>query len=138
MLKESKLMEQVRQKIRTKHYSIKTEVAYIDWIYRYFFFQNEKHPGKIGEYEISEFLTFLAIEREVSSSIQNQALNALVFLYKEVLKKPLGDLSFIYSNINGRVPIVFSRSEVKRVLSKMSGEAWLMASLLYGCGLKLN
>ena len=99
MLKESKLLEQARHIIRTKQYSHKTELAYIDWIYRYIFFQNDKHPGKLGEFEISEFLSFLAIERGVSSSTQNQALNALVFLYKEVLKKPLGKLFFRYAKV---------------------------------------
>jgi len=137
MQKEPKLLVQVRQIIRAKHYSYKTEVAYTDWIYRFNMFHNNKHPVKMGEKEISEFLRFLEVEREVSISTLNQALNALVFLYKGVLNKNIGDITYKCSNVSERAPIVFNRSEVKRVLSNMTGEAWLMANLLYGCGLRL-
>ena len=91
----------------------------------------------MGEKEVSEFLTFPANERNFSASTQNQALNALVFLYKEVLKMPLGKLSFKYSKIGNRVPVVLSRDEVKKVLAELKGESRLMASLLYGSGLRL-
>jgi len=138
MPKKSKLLEQVRRVIKTKHYRYSTEKSYVDWIYRYIFFHNKKHPKEMGEKEVSEFLTFLAVERKVSASTQNQALNALVFLYKEVLNNPLRDLPFKYSKIGKRIPIVLSRHEVKKLLTELNGEAWLMANILYGCGLRLT
>ena len=102
------------------------------------FLFHDKHPEKINKKEISDFLTFLADEREVAASTQNQALNAIVFLYKEVLKIQLDDISFKHSGNGKRVPVVLSRNEVKNVLSQLDGEAWLMASLLYGSGLRLT
>lgn len=92
----------------------------------------------MGEKEISEFLTFLAVKRKVSASTLNQALNALVFFYREVLKIQLGDFSFQHSKVGKRLPVVLSRNEVKRVLSNLNDEAWQIASLLYGCGLRLK
>jgi len=136
--KKSKLLDQVRNVIRTKHYSYATEKTYVDWIYRFILFHDKQHPEKINEKGISDFLTFLAVEREVAASTQNQALNVIVFLYKEVLKIQLNDLSFKHSRIGKRVPVVLSRNEVKKVLSQLEGEAWLMASLLYGSGLRLT
>lgn len=137
MTPKTKLLDQVRQIIRTKNYMYKTEVSYTDWIYRFIMFHNNQHPKDIREKEISEFLTFLAVKRKVSASTQYQALNALTFLYKKVLKIQLKDFSFKHSKVGERVPIVLSRNEVKMVLSVLRGEAWLMVSLLYGCGLKL-
>ena len=127
----------VRQVIRTKHYRYSTEKSYVDWIYRYIFFHDKRHPKDMGEKEISEFLTFLAVERKVSASTQNQALNALVFLYKEVLKIQLKNFSFKYSKVENRVPVILSRNEVKRILAELKGEAGLMANILYGCGVRL-
>ena len=138
MVKKSKFLDLVRQTIRTKQYRYSTEKSYVDWIYRYIYFHNKRHPKDMGDKEISEFLTFLAVEREVSASTQNQALNALVFLYKEVLKISLNNFSFKHSKVGKRVPVVLSRNEVKKILAEMKGEAWLMASLLYGSGLRLN
>ncbi|MQY78146.1 MAG: integron integrase, partial [Bacteroidetes bacterium] len=102
------------------------------------FFHNKKHPRDMGGQEISEFLTNLANERKVSAATQNQALNAIVFLFKEVLEKPLNDLHFKYARSGKRVPVVLSRNEVNKILSHLQGEAWLMTSLLYGCGLRLT
>jgi len=119
--KKSKLLNQVRNVIRTKHYSYATEKTYVDWIYRFILFHDKQHPKKINEKGISDFLTFLAVEREVAASTQNQALNAIVFLYKEVLKIQLDDFSFKYSRIGKRVPVVLSRNEVKKVLSQLEG-----------------
>lgn len=92
----------------------------------------------MSEKEVSEFLTFLSAERKVSASTQNQALNALVFLYKKVLNNPLRDLPFKYSKIGKRIPVVLSRNSVKKLLAELNGEAWLMANILYGCGLRLT
>ena len=137
MPKKSKLLDHVRQVILTKQYRYSTEKSYVDWIYRYIYFHNKQHPKNMREKEISEFLTFLAVERKVSASTQNQALNALVFLYKEVLKIQLKNFSFKYSKVGKRVPVVLSRNEVKRVLAELEGEALLMANILYGCGVRL-
>lgn len=138
MPKESKLLERVHLVIQTKHYTYSTETSYVDWIYRYILFHDKKHPKVMGEKEVAEFLTFLAVERKVSASTQNQALNALVFLYREVLNDPLRDLPFKYAKIGKRIPGVLNRSEVKKILNELKGEAWLMASILYGCGLRLT
>jgi integrase len=138
MPKKSKLLEQVRQTIRTKYYAYSTEKTYVNWIYRFIIFHNKKHPKDMGEREISEFLTNLANERKVTTATQNQALNALVFLFKEVLEKSLNDFHFKYARSGKRVFVVLSRSEVNKILSHLQGEAWLMTSLLYGCGLRLT
>ena len=137
-MKNSKFLEKIRDIIRTKHYSYATEKAYINWIYRYIVFFNKQHPENLGENEISMFLTNLATVRKVSAKTQNQALNALVFLYKDVIKRSIEVLDFEYSKFGKRIPVVLSREEVKKVLSKLNGEQWLMVSLLYGSGLRLN
>ena len=138
MPKKSKLLEQVRQVIRAKHYAYSTEKTYVDWIYRFIVFHNRKHPKDMGEKEISEFLTNLANERKVSAATQNQALNAIVFLFKNVLNNSLNDFHFKHARSGKRVPVVLSPDEVNRILSHLQGEVWLMTCLLYGCGLRLT
>ncbi|MBA7576991.1 Tyrosine recombinase XerC [subsurface metagenome] len=138
MPKKSKLLEQVRLVIRTKHYAYSTEKTYIDWIYRFILFHDKHHPKEMGGKEIAEFLTYLAVDRKLSASTQNQALNALVFFYKEVLKTIPGNFHFKHSKVDKREPVVLSRNEVKEVLNHLEDEAWLMTSLLYGCGLRLT
>ena len=137
-MKNSPFLNQVRDVIRTNHFSYSTEKSYVNWVYRFIIFHGKRHPGEMGEREIAEFLTNLAVVKEVSSSTQNQALNALVFLYKKVLKTPLDDLAFSYSRIGRRIPVVFSREEAHRVISFLLGEPRLMGSILYGSGLRLN
>jgi len=137
MATHSKLLEEVRHIIRAKHYRYSTEKSYVNWIYRYLFFYDEQHPKNMGEKEISKFLTFLAVERKVSAASQNQALNAISFLYKAVLKSPLKHLSYKHCTVHKTAPVVLSRKEVKRVLAQLEGEARLMARLLYGCGIRL-
>src|SRR6266542_6371272 len=133
-----KLLDQVHQAIRTRHYSPKTEEAYIGWIKRYVFFHNKRHPAEIAEAEIAQFLSNLATESNVSSSTQNQALNALLFLYKEVLEKKIGLIQgIVRAKRSRRLPVVLTKEEVKRVLSGITGTPWLMAMLLYGAGLRL-
>jgi len=133
-----KLLEQVRQAIRTRHYSDKTEEAYVGWIKRFIFFHNKRHPTEMVEAEIALFLSRLATESHVSSSTQNQALNALLFLYKEVLDKKIGFIQgIVRAKRSRRLPIVLTKEEVKRVLSGITGTPWLMAMLLYGAGLRL-
>ena len=133
-----RLLEQVRQAIRTRHYSSRTEKAYIHWIKRYIFFHNKRHPQEMAETEISQFLSGLATEGRVSASTQNQALNALLFLYHEVLNKKIGLVEgVVRAKRPQRLPVVLTKNEVKTVLDHMDGVPRLMAILLYGGGLRL-
>jgi len=137
-MKRSVFLDRVREVIRTSQFSYSTEKSYVGWIYRYIVFHGKRHPLEMGNKEVEAFLTHLAVERKVSASTQNQALNALVFLYNKVLKNPLGDMAFNNSRAGKRIPVVFSRGEVNQVLSNLHGEYRLMASLLYGCGMRLT
>jgi len=137
-MKSSKFLDQIREVIRTNHFSDSTEKTYINWIYRFIIFHDKKHPEEMAGKEIADFLTYLAVDRKVSSSTQNQALNALVFLYKKALKIPLEAFDFKPARIGKRLPVVFSRNEVQKVLTNLDGEYHLMASLLYGSGLRLT
>jgi integron integrase len=133
-----KLLDQVRHAIRRKHYSIRTEGAYVAWIKRYIFFHNKRHPVEMGAGEIEQFLNHLAVQRHVAASTQNQALSALVFLYREVLKKDFEWLDNLErAKKPERLPVVLTESELRHVLAHLDGRNWLMASLLYGAGLRL-
>lgn len=133
-----KLLDQVRDVIRKKHYSIRTEQAYVNWIRQYILFHKKCHPKDMGEKEISQYISHLATDRNVASSTQNQALNAIVFLYKYVLKIDLGDFGHMErAKRPERLPTVMTKGEVSRVLTAMSGIYALMAKLIYGCGLRL-
>jgi integron integrase len=129
----------VREAIRTRHYSYRTEKAYIHWIARFIFFHRKRHPGEMGETEIAAFLTSLASESHVSASTQNQALNALLFLYREVLRKEIGYVSgVVRAKRPKRLPVVLTRQEVRSILGFLDGTEWIMAMLLYGAGLRLT
>lgn len=133
-----RLLDQVRDAIRLKHYSIRTEHAYIDWIKRYILFHKKQHPKDLGERHINCFLTHLAVNRRVASSTQNQALCAIVFLYREILKIKLGDFGEIaWAKKPSKLPVVFTREEVKQILLQLNGTSWLMGQLLYGAGLRV-
>ena len=133
-----KLLDQVRQAIRTRHYSYRTEKAYVHWIKRFIFFHDKRHPVEMGETEIGRFLSSLATEGRVSASTQNQALNALLFLYKEILEKKIGLIQgVVRANRPKRLPVVLTKEEVKRILDCLENTPWLMAMLLYGAGLRL-
>ena len=133
-----KLLDQVRDVIRKKHYSIRTEQAYVNWIRQYILFHKKCHPKDMGEKEISQYISHLATDRNVASSTQNQALNAIVFLYKHVLKIDLGDFGHMErAKRPERLPTVMSKTEVVNVLAAMSGIYGLMAKIIYGCGLRL-
>jgi integron integrase len=135
----SKLLEQVRDLIRMRHYSLSTEEAYLNWIKQYILFHNKRHPSEMGANEVSEFLTHLAVKRNVAASTQNQALAALLFLYRSVLRIDLPWLDNVErAKKPTRLPVVLTRSEVSRLLSKLNHTNWLMASLLYGAGLRLK
>ena len=133
-----KLLDQVRDAIRVRHYSIRTEKAYVDWCRRYILFHNKRHPAEMGESEVSAYLTHLAVNRKVAASTQNQALNALVFLYSKVLELPLDDIgTTVRAKRPETLPVVLSRSEIKNVLAQLNGLHWLAACLMYGSGLRL-
>jgi integron integrase len=134
----SKLLDQVREVARLIHLSKRTEDSYVQWIKRYILHHNKRHPIEMGETEIRQFLSYLAQDKHVSSSTQNQALNALVFLYKHVLHKHLGDFGNIErAQRSNRLPVVFSLKEVKLILAQLSGTTRLITSLLYGSGLRV-
>jgi integrase len=133
-----KLLEGVRDVIRRKHYSIRTEQAYIDWIKRFIIYHGKRHPGEMAEEEVAGFLTHLARDLNVAASTQNQALSALLFLYKEVLKHEIGWLQKVErAKKPPKLPVVLSRGEVKQIFAHLHGVPKLMAGLLYGSGLRL-
>jgi integron integrase len=133
-----KLLDQVRQAIRTRHYSPRTEETYIHWIKRFNFFHNKRHPGEMAEAEIARFLSNLATESHVSASTQNQALNAVLFLYRQVLRKDIGYVNgVVRANRPKRLPTVLTRQEVRSIFGNLDGVEWIMAMLLYGAGLRL-
>jgi integron integrase len=134
-----KLLDRVRDAIRRRHYSYRTEETYVHWIKRFIHFHQKRHPDDMGEPELTAFLNYLSRERKVASSTQNQALSAVVFLYKEVLGRPLGLLEGLeWARRPRRVPTVLTTPEVQRLLAHLEGTKWLMASLLYGAGLRLR
>jgi len=133
-----KLLDQVQERLRTKHYSIRTETQYLHWIKRFILYHNKRHPRDMGEDEVGQFLTHLATEGGVSASTQNQALSALLFLYREILKTELPWLDkVIRAKKPQRLPTVLTKTEVGKILERMEGTYGLMARLLYGTGMRL-
>ena len=135
----SKLIEAVKTEVRSRHYSYRTETSYLDWVRRFIAFHDYADPrGLDAPAAVKTYLDYLAVEREVTASTQNQALNALVFFYGQVLRKPLGEMEeFARAKRPRRLPEVMTRDEVQKLLSKMSGITGLMAGLMYGSGLRL-
>lgn len=135
---EPKLLDQVRALIRTMHYSIRTEEAYLAWIRRYIIFHKKRHPSQMGKAEIEEFLTHLAVDRKVAASTQSQAKSALLFLYQRVLKLEVEWLKdVVAAKQPQRLPTVLTIDETRSLLSHLKSEVWMVASLLYGSGLRL-
>ena len=133
-----KLLDQVRDVIRRKHFSIRTEQTYVDWIKRYIFFHGKRHPNEMAEAEITAFLTHLARAGKVAASTQNQALSALLFLYREVLQQNIGWLDQVErAKRPARLPVVLTKDEIRRLFAHLHGTNRLMAGLLYGSGLRL-
>jgi integron integrase len=133
-----KLLDRVRYAIRARHYSVSTERAYVGWIKRFILYHYKRHPLEMGEKEITSFLSHLAVERHVSASTQNQALSAILFLYRHVLHREIGDLGdIVRARRPKRLPVVMTREEVRAVLSHLQGDKWLIASIMYGAGLRL-
>lgn len=134
----SPFLEQVRSTIRARYYSIRTEEAYVHWIRRYILFPGKRHPAQLRETEVAAFLTHLAVTGRVSPSTQNQALNALVFIYRHVLEQPLGDIpAVIRAKKPPKWPVVLTLEEVGQVLERLSGVYWIIGCLQYGSGLRL-
>ena len=133
-----KLLDRMRAEIRLRHYSIRTEEVYVDWARRFILFYNKRHPKELGAVEVRDFLSHLATERNVSASTQNQAKSALLFLYREVLHIELPWLDeVIAAKAAKRLPVVLTSTEIRRLLNAMSGTMGLVASLLYGTGMRL-
>lgn len=137
-MSQPRLLDRVRAAIRVRHYSLRTEDAYIQWIKRYIFFHNKRHPDEMGEKEITAFLTHLAVDRNVAASTQNQALAAILFLYKIVLEKELEWLDdIVRAKKPKHLPIVLSRNEVRMLFTQLTGTNRLVAELLYGTGMRI-
>ena len=136
--KPKKLLEEVRDLMRLRHYSIRTERCYCDWIIRFIRYNGKRHPGEMGKAEVTAFLTHLARDGNVAASTQNQALSALLFLYKEVLKEEIGWLEGVERATKPkRLPVVLTREEAQRIFAHLHGMPRLMTGLLYGSGLRL-
>lgn len=134
-----RLLDQVRRELRTRHYSLRTEKSYIGWIRRFILFHRKRHPREMGGPEVEAFLSHLAVNRNVAAATQNQALNAILFLYREILGI---DLPWLHNVRRAkkpkRLPTVLTRDEVRAVLAQLEGTPWMIASLLYGGGLRLS
>jgi len=134
----SPFLAQARDVLRRLHYSIRTETAYLGWTKRYILFHGKRHPATLGEPEIEAFLNHLAVDKKIAASTQNQALNALVFLYKKVLERELSQgMQFKHAKRPERLPTVFERNEVRHILQPMDGVTGLIARLLYGTGMRV-
>lgn len=136
--KPSRLLDRVREAIRVRHYSIRTEATYVDWIRRFILFHGKQHPQDLGSPEVAAFLTHLAVDRNVAPSTQNQAKSALLFLYREVLLVQLPWLDEVTAaKDRRRLPVVLTTTEVRALLHELSGTTGLVAGLLYGTGMRL-
>jgi len=132
-----KLLDQVRDAIHLKHYSIRTEEAYVNWVKRYIYFHGLRHPAEMGAAEVEAFLTHLAVQENVAASTQNQALSALLFLYRQVLHQELGPLDALRAKRPKRLPTVLTKEETLRLIGCLSGTHQLLAKLIYGRGIRL-
>ena len=137
--KPKKLLDRVREALRTKHYAYRTEETYVQWIHRFILFHNKRHPKDMGEAEVEAFLTHLAVQGKVAASTQNQALCALVFMYRYVLKQPLNQsIEAVRAKQSQHLPVVLTVEEVQRLLTAMVGTQQLLAKLLYGTGMRIK
>lgn len=133
-----RLLDRMRAEIRLRHYSLRTEQAYIDWVRRYIYFHDKRHPQELGAEAVRDFLSHLASERNVSASTQNQAKSALLFLYRKILKIELPWLDeVIAAKASRRLPVVLTPTETRRLLDATSGAMGLIVALLYGTGMRL-
>jgi len=135
--KGKKLLDQMRDALHTQHYSYRTENTYVEWAKRFVLFHKKRHPRDMGTPEVEAFITHLATERHVAASTQNQALSAILFLYREVLRQPLENVTAVRPQKPERLPTVLAKSEALRVINALTGVHQLMAKILYGSGLRL-
>lgn len=134
-----KLLDKVRDRIRIKHYSYRTEETYVQWISRFILFHNQRHPSEMGSNEVNDFLTYLMVNKNVAASSQNQALSAILFLYREVLEIELGlNLEVLRAKQPRNLPTVLTVAETLEILNNLTGVYQIIAKLLYGSGLRLN
>lgn len=134
-----KLLDQVRDVIRMKHYSYRIEESYVAWVRRFILFHNKRHPSEMGAAEIEQFLSSLAVQEHVAASTQNQALSALLFLYREVLRQEVDEsINSIRAKPSRYLPTVLTQAETLAILDCMSGVPQLVAPLLYGSGLRIS
>jgi integron integrase len=134
-----KLLDRVRTTVRLRHYSRRTEKAYVDWIRRYILFHQKKHPSTMGAPELVAFLSWLAVEKQVSASTQNQALSAVLFLYKQVLGLDIEPIEHVpRARMPNKLPVVLSREELGQLLKQVAGTMWLIVAMLYGTGVRLE
>jgi integron integrase len=137
-MSNEKLLDQLRNRIRAKHFSLRTEQNYIQWIKRFILFHHKRHPAEMTGKEINEYLTYLAVKANVAAATQNQALNAIIFFYREIVNREIPNIGeFIRAKTVHRLPVVLSKDEVNNLLNYLEGQNKLMAGLLYGAGLRL-
>lgn len=137
-MKPSPFIEQVRSELRTRHYSLRTEKTYLYWIRHFILFNYKRHPETMGNPEIEQFLNYLAVHRRVSAATQNQALCALVFMYRHVIKRNIENLNYGFAKRPKNIPTVLSPQEVAAILHQLDAKYWLMTALLYGCGFRIH
>jgi site-specific recombinase XerD len=138
MSNKPKLLDQVRNSLRQRNYSYSTEKTYISWIKRFILYHDKRHPKEMGEKEIGDFLTHLDVDRRVAPKTQNQALNAIIYLYKYILKIDLDEIKALRPRESKHLPTVLTQQEVHKILPLLQGEIRLMAKLLYGSGLRVS
>lgn len=137
-MSEKKLLDQLRDLIRTKHLSIRTEKTYVQWAKRFILYHNKTHPVRMGAEQINQYLTFLAVKKRVAASTQNQALNAIVFMYKHLLGQNTTDIgNYVRAKRSQKIPVVLSKDEVQELFKHITGVYKLIAGLLYGSGLRI-
>ncbi len=134
----SPFIESMRAILRTKHYSLRTEKSYLNWVRQFIRFNDRRHPAELGNEEIERFLNHLALNRQVSATTQSQALCALIFMYRHVIQKSIEGLSYSMTKKPRRLPTVLAPEEVARIMANLSGKYRLITGLLYGAGLRIN
>lgn len=137
-MRRSPFLESIRAELRTRHYSYQTEKTYLFWCRQFIRFHGKRHPAEMGNQELERFLNYLAVGRKVSPATQNQALCALVFMYRYVIKRDIEGLDYQYSKTPRNLPTVLSPEEVAKVMKELEGVHWLITALLYGCGFRIN
>ena len=137
-MNKSPFLELVRAELRTRRYSLQTEKVYLYWIKGFIIFNDKKHPNDMGNHEIERFLNNLAVNRQVSAATQNQALCAIIFLYRYIINRDISNLRYSFTKREKTMPTVLTHEEATTVIGHLNATHWLIASLLYGCGLRIN